>query len=271
MKDLDICAERARLTMTGAMPKVENDAASVGTAVHTGIELAINAWLDDGVPLALSAAREAAHTHFAELVALDNFRWVKFKPETARTFIDGALAVWHDRVAPTLRPMATEVSFGPLALHEDEHRIIEVTGSIDYLDERWGPVDWKTASRDFQEWEYDRWGLQPTVYCWALTELGYENAGSFEFVVFVRKNNTEVNLQRFSVRRHEGDFAWLRERALGIAHLIEADVPSWPRNDNTALCSPKWCPAWDACKGAYYSATWPKPSEPAVATSSDTG
>lgn len=265
MKELDICSERARLTMTGQMPDEESDAAAAGTAVHTGIEVGLQCLLDDGEILSLDAMSVVAQDHFTEMMEGPTFHWVKMKEGGARAFIDKALVAFYDHVLPDLRPLAVEVNFGPLTIHEDEHRIIEITGSIDYLD-RTGLKDWKTSSRAWDGWEHERWDIQPSVYTRAASMLGLiepneDGLYPFEFVVFVR--GAKVNIQRLTVYRHAGDWAWLVERTLAIAALIEAEVPTWPKNDNHALCSPKWCPAWDMCKGKHYAEGWPKPTRPA--------
>lgn len=267
MKELDICAERARFTMTGEMPDEESDAAACGTAVHTGAEVGVQALIDDGVILSLENLLEVAQDHFTEMMNGPSFRWVKFREGGARAWIERALVRWYDEVRPTLRPVATEINFGPLILHEDEHRIIEVTGSIDYLDVE-GLKDWKTSSRAWEKWEHERWDVQPSVYTWAAAQLGLiepdaDGLYPFEFVVLVNANTQRAMLQRVTVYRHAGDWAWLTERCLGIATLIEAAVPTWPKADNHALCSEKWCPAWSMCKGKHYAAGWPKPSLPA--------
>ena len=44
-------------------------------------------------------------------------------------------------------------------------------------------------------------------------------------------------------------YDWLRTKCTDIARLIEVGMESWPKNDNHALCSEKWCPAWANCKG----------------------
>lgn len=268
MKELDICTERARLTMTGQMPKDDSDAASAGTAVHHGIDVFLGVLLDDGEVMPLDLVSELAQDFFGELMSGPDFRWVKFKEGGARAFIDKALAAWYDDVRPTLTPRASEVNFGPLILHEDDERIIEVTGSIDYLDAL-GLKDWKTSGRAWEAWEHERWDVQPSVYTWAAHTLGLiepdaDGRFPFEFVVFV--NGQRVHVQRVTVYRHSGDWAWLIERCLGIATLIEANVPEWPKNDNHALCSPKWCPAWSMCKGKHYGPSWPKPSLPALSS-----
>jgi hypothetical protein len=268
LKDTDICMERARFEMTGLMPKVENDAANVGTACHAGFELALYGLIDDGAVYGLDVCIEAAQDELTELMKSPYWRWAKFDEPSIRRFVVQVMTLWYERVLPTLDPVALEARFGPLVLWEDDERVIEVVGTIDYLD-RAGLKDWKTGSREWKAWEHQRWDIQPTVYTWGAVESGLvvpDERGivPFEFIVLWRKNGSTVALDRITVERHRGDWEWLRRKALNIAHLIEAEVPNWALNDNHALCSPTWCPAWKMCKGQHYTQQWPKPSRPAA-------
>lgn len=267
LKDTDICMERARFEMSGLMPKVENDAANVGTACHAGFELAITGLMDDGVAYSLEACTGAAQDELTELMKSPYWRWAKFDEAGIRRFVVQVMALWYERVLPTLQPVGMEMRFGPLVVWEDDERIIEVVGTIDYLDKT-GLKDWKTGSRKWDAWEHERWDIQPTVYSWGAVQSGLvvpDQRGivPFEFIVLWRKNQSTVELSRITVERHAGDWAWLKEKVLNIARLIEAEVPSWALNDNHALCSPTWCPAWAMCKGKNYS-SWPRPSRPAA-------
>jgi hypothetical protein len=113
--------------------------------------------------------------------------------------------------------------------------------------------DWKSSSRGpYQPWEYKRWALQPTVYSWALAQAdGYSSCKpEFEYVVmFSPTKRAPEGVQRFSVERGPEHYEWLKTKCTDIAQLIEVGLDSWPKNDNHALCSEKWCPAWDNCKG----------------------
>lgn len=258
--------ERARFEMSGLMPKVENDAANVGTACHAGFELALGGLIDDGVAYALPTCIEAAQDELTELLLSPYWRFVKFKDEKdLRRFVEQVMTLWYYQVLPTLDPVAMEVRFGPYVLHEDDERIIEVVGTIDYLD-RAGLKDWKTGSREWRAWEHERWDMQPTIYTWGAVQSGLvvpdENGTvPFEFIVLWRKSQQKVELKRITVQRHRGDWDWVKGKALNVALLIEAEIPSWPSNDNHALCSPTWCPAWEMCKGRHYG-SWPRPSRP---------
>lgn len=122
--------------------------------------------------------------------------------------------------------------------------------------------DWKSASRPYQQWEKQRWAIQPTVYTWAAHQAGFltpDNDGLFTFKnkVFVRGPKPTA-CQTIHVRRGPQNWAWLEKQ---IAHMVVLagvlpDGP-WPVNDHGALCGPKWCAFWSQCKGAFVSGeTW---------------
>lgn len=275
--ETDICLERSRFEMTGTMPKVDNDASEIGTACHAGFELCLDGILCDGTAYSLKVAQEAAQEELTQLMAQPHWRWIKFAGEAdARWFVNAVVEMWYRETLPKLRPIKLEHTFGPLTLYEDDERVVQVKGTIDYLDERWGIMDWKTGSRKHEKWEHERWAIQPTVYTWAAVQEGLvvpDTRGivPFHYEVFWRKRKYELEYQPYKVERHAGDWAFLQEKALTLAKLIEAAYPAegpavlsrWPMNDNHALCSEAWCPAWKLCKGAHYTKGWPKPSRPA--------
>lgn len=272
--DLDICAERGRLTLTGNMPHDNKDASSVGTAVHSGIEYGLHEIKDGRACPQVGELVSVAHRHWEELQEAPNFQRVKYKRAgSAEEFIRNAVTVWHTHVMPHMRPIAIEHSFNDVLLYEDDERTIYLSGTIDLVDERWGCVDWKTSGDERryaegfggQAWEKKRWAIQPTVYTYAAAHLGLipeARMHPFTYFVFVRQAQNQASLQELRVERHAGDWEWLKQKTLGLALLWEADLPEWPKNDNHALCSETWCPAWSQCKGSNYAQGWPKPSEP---------
>lgn len=266
LKDIDLCMERARRQMGGLMPestKAGNDATELGTAVHAAIEMSLDLMMDGQGPLSLGAMNAVAQEVFFEASEVEGFEWVKAKSyNTVYDRMGRCLSSFYHDVLPTLHPAATELAWGPLVVYEDAERIIELTGCIDYIDAVTGPADWKTTGRSWEKWEHERWDIQPTVYTWALTQMSsewvYDVPIPFTFHVF----NTDGGYDKIVVYRHAGDWAWLKERVLVVAKMIEAELPQWALNDNHALCSPTWCPAWSDCKGKHYQDSWPKPSLP---------
>ena len=99
-------------------------------------------------------------------------------------------------------------------------------------------------------WEKKRWDIQSTVYAFAAIQTGMiepepDGSTNFEFVVM-----HEDGVQRLVLARGPEHFAWLKSKVEALVLLIEAGLHTWPKQDNHALCSPKWCSAWDFCKGA---------------------
>lgn len=263
--ETDICLERSRRGLMGLLPADDTDANCAGTAVHAGAEAVLYAIKDDGQPLDLETMQKVAHLTFDELIEGPTFRWVKRMEGGARKFIDRSCVAWYKGVLPWLDPLAIELFAGPYVLYEDDKIVIELAGSIDYVDAVRGLTDWKTGGQEYKQWEKQRWAIQPTVYTWLLDQYcranGLENPtihdGFHRFTYYVMLGDSG-GLQKVVVNRDPGDWAWLAAKARSIVTLIEAELPQWPLNDGHALCSAKWCPAWADCKGAHVAADWPR-------------
>lgn len=266
LNELDTCAERGRLTMTDLMPKVETDAAAVGTAVHAGVELYANA-LIEGEYAEMNDVRDTAHDEFTRISQLPEFAWKKYNEGQARRLIDACIDEFYaSGLSERLDPIAVELPFGPITVYEDDQRVVRITGTVDLVDRRMGAADYKTAgdARKYKggfggdAWQLARWAIQPTVYSAALVAEGFlDPDGPWDFTYLAFGLGVPAELLELTVQRTVGDLQWLNLKALGWAKLVEADLDEWPRNDNHALCSPKWCPAWDLCKGTAVDVAWP--------------
>lgn len=257
------CPEQARQIGQDLIAEGTTDAAAIGTAVHAGINSKLT--VDQVEPW------EVAHSVFTDLMEGSEgpFTWHMTKEYGARRCIDSSLDLWLDEVYPTLQgPWVSEVGFGPDLFYEDDQRVIYLQGTMDYLGDD-GLKDWKTSSRPWTAWEKGRWAVQPTVYTWATDQLArkeskYSEAEGpvvypFEFVILVHEDDPAiVHLQRITVLRRPSDWQWLQHRCLAWAELIESRIAPWPMQDNGWHCSPKWCPAWDNCKGKFVHDEWPE-------------
>lgn len=243
LKTASTCPERARREHAGELPRQESDAAAVGTAVHAAIEAVLN----DEVTT-YQEALEIAESTFAEIEQHPSFVWSKYSHNVASGLIDTFLSHWWAE-RHTFSPVGTEINFKK-KFHEDDERIIWFSGTMDYLDAAKGLFDWKTSGRGpYEKWEYERWAIQPTVYTWAHHSDDAEPGQEFPFSYAVMHKN---GMQQFTVYRSDKDWNWLKDLVVGYAKLIEADLKEWPKNDTHALCSAKWCPAWDTCKGSHF-------------------
>lgn len=255
------CPERARLEMVGGIVRVENDAACVGTALHGAIEHAIHYLDEDGLMLPASDVVELFNEEWDGLLRDLDIKFIKRNPDKARAYGIKCALSFANSVLPDLNPYACEVPFGPYVIYEDDVRVLEITGTIDYLDQIYGMVDWKTAGREYTRWEKKRWSIQPTFYGAGLRHLvadgglkGYNGPlTDWFYCVFV--DNKDPEPQWVQVGRDSTWDGWLVDQMLGIAYQLEAHhigrTPAWVKRDQHALCSPKWCPAWDRCKGAH--------------------
>lgn len=248
-----ICPERARNEPTEYTDDT-NEAAALGTAWHKGIETALS-----GNATKPSHVAEAAIEELARLEPL--FDYMDLSPSQSRDW----LRIW----APTLHKCEEFRD-----VYDNESRLVEqpfdividgrnhgyevlhLVGTIDAVHVPRYIVDWKTASRRYQAWERQRWAIQPTVYAEAASELGWV-AGhpiEFRFVVWERnKSNPGPHVVKvFRGPEHTAHLTDTLWRVYDSAQAMsDAGLTRWPTNDQHALCSPKWCPVWANCKGAF--------------------
>lgn len=253
IKTTDICLERARMEHAKTMPNIESDAACIGTAMHLGVETCI---ASEGLPL--HQVIEIAQDEFSRLMRLDGtngdpearhaegvFKWIKYDEAKARHLINLFTGYWYDEVWISLHidGARTEWDF-KVPVVDDAERLIELTGTADYV--RGAHImDWKTSGGGpYKAWEHQRWNIQATAYTYALHQW-VDARPTFELVVMHAKG-----VQRLPIQRGPEHWAWLQTKVTDLAHLIECEVPTWIKSDNHALCSEKWCPAWLTCKGA---------------------
>lgn len=246
------CPELFRRKYTGELEDGPTDSTAIGTALHAYAQARIEG--RDQV-----AAEDAAYGSWLEESGHPLFRYVKVKTATTcLNHLAHVCAMWERNVLPQLGdPVYVEQKFSlPLLtrdLGDDCIRVV-LEGTIDFAD--WHIKDWKTCSdgRKYtagyggEGWKLQRWGIQPTTYCYAASVLGdLDDPLTFDYVGIEK---TQPNVHWLQAKRTEADFAWLKRLCWNVVGMLERDLDEWPLNDQSALCSPKWCPAWDTCKGS---------------------
>lgn len=255
LKQVDVCPERGRRSLLALDEDGASDSTALGRSVHSSIEACLRDVIDGTGPWHLDDMIQSAIEEFNEEMAMPSSRWIKYKtPETLHKQIARCLSTWYDDVLPSLQPVDVEVNFGPIVVHEDEERVIEVKGQIDYVDEL-GLADWKTTGRSWEPWEHQRWDVQPTLYIAAYeATLGADINALPDLALRPwtwHVLNVDGSYQRIETTRTRADWDWLVDRMVTVAKTLEADLPAWPKNDSSALCSPSWCSSYSACKGLY--------------------
>ena len=255
LKSLDMCLHRWTVLRDNPELDWETDAASIGSAVHTGIEGYLRGDVCD-----LDQMLDLVTMDFDARLDDPSFRFVKYATrETCIKWAHVYARHWFNKYSlhwPNPDNLLIEYTFKGVPLYQDENYNITMNGTIDLVDkiemsdehDEWHllkPRDWKTSGRgEYIVWEYARWAVQPTAYTLALKHLfPWDHVADFSYSVMHAKG-----VQEFSVERGPADWAWLGQKALSYAKMIEAGVA--PKKDDHALCSARWCPVWDRCKGA---------------------
>jgi hypothetical protein len=241
------CPELARQIAFEGLVDAGSDATSMGTGLHAGAEHHLNTGA--GYEECLEEAKRA----FIECTTEEGFRWVQVKSvDTALKYLEVCMFTWWRDVRPRLgKPVAIEHRFKVPLYTTDDYDVI-LSGTIDYVDDNGIMWDWKTANDadkygKRKQWEHRRWSIQPTTYTYAWWWETGEYA-PFIFAACLKGANAK-DAQFVDVSRNEQHWDWLKRQMVPIVELAEANLSAWPLRDQHVLCSPKWCPAWDTCKG----------------------
>jgi hypothetical protein len=278
LKNFLSCADQFRVT-NGVLPggdidpdvdiRIETDAATLGTVFHSIVERDIVDPYKSLVGMQRSAKASLGNVILEYTTSGVIYRTESFGADGTRLLAklaDLCEMWWHYPERKLLQDLASQKGAIELEWHFDTEFItgregkysnIRIAGTADVLD-RYGNrlIDWKTSGRQFQRWEKQRFDPQPTVYTFAAAQLKeIEEHGEgyrFDYRVFSTKSK-QAPVDEITVWRRHGQWSWLVEQITHMVELIESDLTRWPLNDGHALCSPKWCPLWDSCKGQYVS------------------
>ena len=235
------CLEQLRLGFVAEGPRMETDAATVGTVLHSVIEHELRGspfdnegdaiqWGAEQYVQVLETYKDAGATysmgtfenHTRALAALG---WLVrswyHSPERFDLLYkehDSLLSEWSFdlKFADVLVPTGNiKRKFQEVPVY------LAGTADIVYNNR---VQDWKSASSEYKQWEYQRWGRQPDVYTWAAAKSGLiqpdkDGMYYFDFKVFVRRN--EVRLpDTVTVKRSENHWAWLEVLVTRVVTLI---------------------------------------------------
>jgi hypothetical protein len=250
------CPEMARSEYFGEVVQEmeDTDTQARGTAVHAGIEYALAEKRDAEVPSMVEVIDVGHH----ELELLWPWREEKYKRRTIEQQLDRMLTTWYKGVLPHVHPAVLEHTF-KYQFHADAARLIDMSGTIDCVDVDGLVWDWKTSSREYEPWEYQRWAVQPTVYTWAQWHHDHSDEARtmderhFRYVVLLEGGG----LQYLDVTRQHEHVEWLTAQCVQVAQMIETNPGGpWPLLDGGWWCSQKWCPKFDQCKGLAMHDHW---------------
>ena len=244
LKKLDMCPEQARFIWSGAVNDIQGDGAALGTACHYAVEQVLNLKGADVSSVDYSVMLEAFDQGLSDITptieAWNSYKSVEKMSWVGQTKLDG----WYKYVYPNLTYDGDRVEERFIEVfYEDDERVVTLAGQVDLIDAKYGVVDWKFPKRDYtkEKWQYERWDVQSTVYCWAM--------GLPQMTFFVM-HGSNGDVSSMTVERGPQDFAFLRRKVEAACRLVEqSDLTVWPLNDAGWWCSEKWAPCWSVCKG----------------------
>ena len=250
-------------------PRMETDAATVGTVLHSVIEHELNGnpFEDEATAIEWAAAD---YVRELEVFAADGalYSMATFGDHTkALKALSWLVRSWYhcpERTDLLYRDIEykTEWKFD-LPFRDIEVRKsknvtetipVFLAGTSDLVANN-RVYDWKTAGSEYKQWELQRWGRQPDVYTWAAAQAGLvtpdrDGLYYFDFKVFVRRQ--EIRLpDTVTVKRSANHWAWLEvivTRLVNMYYQVGLET-GWPLDDQHVLCSPKFCSFWSECKG----------------------
>lgn len=241
LKDFLVCPERARRGMEEPRPS-NNDATARGHALHEYM-----AWRLRGSRRseAMAAGIQRLHT----LSEMPDFQWVQVKRMvTLERHVTNLMVAFERHVLPQVpEGGAIERTLtAPVGVIRGWDCYL--TGTPDYLHPMaiW---DWKSSGQVWDRYQTANWDIQSSAYTFLAYEaLGLDIAG-FTFVVGIVPHG---DLQIIDVTRGEGDWLWLKRQIAQAVHLLDV-MPGeeWITNHQHWLCSARWCPYWDTCRGPY--------------------
>lgn len=234
------CPEQARHELLGDVPRVESPKMALGTAGHAAIEAKLKS---PGISFDMAAAI-MLHT-FEERTYLSEYvDDEKLGMDWAKKRGVSALNAWWEEVLPQVDPAEVEKPFEYL-LYSDAQRQIYMKGTIDCIDTKNTVWDWKFSGSERKAWKDARGSIQAAAYTKAA------GVNRFNYAVMHEKGVQIVDLWQ-----GEQHWNWLASLALPLAHLIEAGLPVWPRNDTDWWCNVNWCSVYadGQCKGQIFPA-----------------
>lgn len=232
------CAESARRQYHEPDVDDTNEQHQIGTTMHTYAAARLN-----GDPQGEALAK--ARAELAE--AWRTIKHVNVKTfDTAWRIALAAIGAWEAAIFPKVEPDLIEQTLSAVIVETDQVRII-LEGTPDLYDYAGVIWDWKTSNREWEFREHAKWDIQPTAYYFLLKENGYGPSGKFVYFVYNKKTKF---YQLFDLKRTDDDVAFLRHQiSQAVEQLLNYADQEWALNNQSWLCSEKWCPWFKTCRG----------------------
>lgn len=244
----------------------EGDAAFAGTSFHAAVEqfLTGNLALHDMEQYAQQYATKGAANGVTKDGVTRRIEYKSFDGPPEMVYHAGnCTRGWIDDVLPVLVARGehvgeAEVRFEYEAFHYRDHTIM-MQGTVDWVPSHGRRLyDWKSSGSDYKQKDKQQYAIQPTTYVAAAVNgcfgRPFDFPMEFAYGVAIRLK-TKARGQIVVVERNQSHVDWMNRR---IRHYVDLylDVGldrEWPTDEEHFLCSSKWCPWYDSCRGKHVS------------------
>lgn len=252
------CPERGRFAVVAPELDVTGDAAAAGTAMHSAIEDVLNERID--VP----AIRTVAEHHAIELLNNEPIEFRSFTGADEMIHHAGNCAeAWATDLWPTVQPLGVTETEAKFEFPAFEHRDWSVwfEGTCDLVpavaNSLW---DWKSSGSQWKQRDKQRADVQATIYSLAAVNgcFGHDDfmwPMYFNFGVMVRRKGPASG-HVVTVQRTADHARWVERRVRQFVDMfLDLGLDTqWPALDDHFLCSKKWCPWYEMCRGEHITA-----------------
>jgi hypothetical protein len=247
-----MCLERGRREAFEDVRSPDSDATILGQACHTAIEYCLGELVERGRRIASAELVEKAIEAYRSLAADPEVRWVQGTEQDGVEFARNMMQAWYREILPQLSDQLLLEQHFVVPFFETPEYDVVLEGTMDCLDVGLPSIwDWKHVGSTYKQWEKQRNAIQPTAYAHAAATVGVLTYPiAFKFTCALKKKTMEV-IDVVEVQRTAHHALWLAAQLDDLIALHGAGLASWPRVDSHVLCSERWCPSWDTCKGAY--------------------
>ena len=250
------CPNRGRLAIVRPDLDWEGDAAAAGTAMHTAIEGVLN-----GADIGTIGA--AASQHAMDLIRSLPIEFKSFAgADELIHHARNCAEAWARDLYPIVAPLGVQATEAKFSFPAFTHRAwtIEFQGTCDLVPLTSNTLwDWKSSGSKWKQRDKQRSNVQSTIYALAAVngcfDREYHWPIEFNFGVMVRAKGP-AHGYAVTVLREAAHARWVERRVRQFVDMyLDLGLDNeWPALDEHYLCSQKWCPWYELCRGQHLTA-----------------
>lgn len=214
-------------------------ALTLGSSTHAAIARNLIVKKENGVGITKEEALDVYSTDFE--IRSQETDWKEDDAGEQKDMGARCVEAHHTQIAPEIDPDAVEESF---VIETDAG--YNLGGTLDVIDKSGLIRDAKTSKNKYDDNSVSG-AMQPAVYDFAYEQTRGKKATGFQYDVLIKKKKG-VETQKVAGVVSDADRQWAFKtinkvhKAIQSGNFLPADEDSW-------VCSEKWCGYWGICKG----------------------